>query len=256
MKKLIITAILCASFIGMSNIELRAQAKSEDPKFADTEAILGNYGFKNGFDASIIPTSPLAQLSIIAMGKYGAIEGEPLIDTAEEFITASYYSTIKVDAKAQAAIDKELPKGKAGALRLGAMWYLKYLGSDGCKTAIKLIMEESNVTRGEIISYYEAALKNKINNTPINKPVMGKQFTKEEEAMLKKLLSDFINAPTQETARAMYLFYMSMAESNQYKIEPMNEFFYNVSSTASNILLLYIIQEINNTSRGGGDSYY
>ncbi|MCB1174742.1 MAG: hypothetical protein KDK39_14325 [Leptospiraceae bacterium] len=86
------------------------------------------------------------------------------IDSQEEFITAVYYSPIQISPAAQSAIDRELPKGKEGALKLGAMWLKKSVDENTDSTsgkytkALAIIQEKSGVSQSEILSYYRRSI--------------------------------------------------------------------------------------------------
>jgi len=56
---------------------------------------------------------------------YGEIEKKANIDTPEEFLTATYFSPIKIDRTKETQINMILPRNKEGALKLCAMWLKK-----------------------------------------------------------------------------------------------------------------------------------
>jgi len=97
--------------------------------------------------------------------QFGRIEGAINIDTPEEFITAAYYSPVEISASARAAINRELPQGREGALRLGAMWLKKSAelpqNAGAYQRALSMIMQRSGVSAQEIRDYYVRTMTDK-----------------------------------------------------------------------------------------------
>jgi hypothetical protein len=96
-----------------------------------------------------------------------SIEGmKDLIDTPEEFITASFYNDIPVVKEARDIIQKELPQGKTGALRLASLWLKKNAEDENnyrkYRTAINIIKKKSDLSNREIKNYYDRAIENEI----------------------------------------------------------------------------------------------
>ena len=234
MKKIIIT-ILC---ICLADIPLMAEVR-----LMNTTNILRNYGFKNGnFDS----TADVAlETAIDANVKYGSIEEDDFIDTTEEFLTATYYSPIKITPKAQAAIDKELPKGREGALRLGAMWLIKLAEEPEndlqYKKAIDMICAQSNVTRAEIDKYYAEAIRKKIYETPIDKVL-----TKDEQAQVRELFLAYMLNPTDKRMNEEFLKYVirlkfSTFPSSFKKVEPSLKFVEKISPSLSLYMRIFLV---------------
>ena len=217
MKKIIIT-ILC---ICLADIPLMAEIR-----LMNTTNVLKNYGFKDG--EFRLGEDPIYKLPFKARVEYGKIEEEASVDTQEEFLTAAYYSPIKIEYKAQAAIDKELPKGREGALRLGAMWLIKLAEKpeNGLqyKKAIDMICAQSNVTRAEIDKYYAEAIRKKIYETPINSPV-----TKDEANQARELLLTYTLTPTEKNIRQFLGYQLQLALDDKNKSTALTSFVDKVS---------------------------
>lgn len=176
-------------------------------RLMDMNNILRNYGFKEGCFYLDINT-PDNKLPFIVRAQFGAIEKDACIDTAEEFVTAAYYSPISISPKAQAAIDKELPKDSEGAKRLGAMWMRKIAeypeNSANYNKAIDLICSKSNVTRTEITAYYAIAIEKLIFET--GKKHLGGLYSQKElkDGGLKPIVDYYLN-PTEDNLNKIAL---------------------------------------------------
>lgn len=171
--------------------------------------ILKNYGFKNGvFKRS---ANPVNKLDFNAQMKYGALEKTVTIDTPAEFLTAAYYSPIKISYKAQTAINSELPKGKTGAMRLASMWLTKMAENPEkaakYKKALDIIMKKSGVNKYQIAKYYAKSMERKIYAMPLGEPL-----TPTEQNKVKNLLLAYMVKPTKANARAFksYKFKLGM----------------------------------------------
>lgn len=109
-----------------------------------------------------------------------SIEGiKDLLDTQEEFITASFYYKMPVISEVSEIIEKELPQGKTGALRLASLW-LKKSAEDRdnygkYKIAINIIKNKSKLSDGEIKNYFNKAIENEIQK--ITTENLGAQYT-------------------------------------------------------------------------------
>ena len=104
------------------------------------------------------------------------IEGmKSLVGMPEESIMASYYSQQQVAIEVRSIIEKELPRGKTGALRLAAMWRKRMAedrpGSGRYIVALAIIKEKSGLSNREIDAYYIHAMENEI------RKITGEYFT-------------------------------------------------------------------------------
>jgi hypothetical protein len=98
---------------------------------------------------------------------FSSIEGmKDLLDTPEEFITASFYDNVPVVNEAREIIENELPRGKIGALRLTSIWLKKSAENrenyGKYRIAITIIKKKSELSDGEIQNYYNKAMENEI----------------------------------------------------------------------------------------------
>jgi hypothetical protein len=203
--KLIAAAVLLTLWPVFSTTGAEANPGAGDVRLMNVNNVLRNYGFENGVFNSV--GKPVKKIDPMTEIEYGSIEDKSNIDTPEEFITAVYYSPIKIDQKAQAAIDRELPKGKTGALRLAAMWYFKIAeypeNREKYMSAINLVLKmakekhQVSVTLSDARKFYEEAIKEKIYATPLGAPL-----TADEQKKVKELLLAYMLEPGERTQRA------------------------------------------------------
>lgn len=157
--------------------------------------ILKNYGFREGVYNS--GDSANCKFNLLTQSTYGKIEEGASIDTAEEFLTAAYYSPIKIEYKAQAVIDKELPKGKEGALKLTTMWLKKCAEEDACdgaQKAIDIIKTKSGLNDTDIRNYFVAAIEKEA--LAQGKKYLGKYYSNDELKYVVKPLIEYYMNPT------------------------------------------------------------
>jgi len=192
---LILTSALMIFCAGIYQQHL--QARGSDVRLLDVNRILKSYGFKGG-EISFASNSPVHKLDFLSQMTYGAIEETGAIDTAEEFITAVYYSPIELSASAKKSILAELPEGKTGALRLAAMWLKKRAEEDGTGyiKAIEIIKEKSGITESEINTFFAAAIEKEVMKQ--GKVYLGKYYSGDKlKDAVRPLVEYYIN-PTKE----------------------------------------------------------
>lgn len=164
MKRIMIFTAALILAVGMHCII----SAREEERLADMNKILTAYGcVKNGkfiFGAYVV-----TKVSLVGnIDDISQIEGmKDLLDTPEEFITASYYSHANVIKEVHEILQKELPPGKIGGLRLASMWLKKSAeereNHEKYTTAINIIKEKSGISDREINSYFNKAIENEIN---------------------------------------------------------------------------------------------
>ena len=152
----------------------------EEERIADIKKILTAYGcIKNGkynYGAYVVTkVSLLGNIDDISQ-----IEGmKELLDTSEEFITASYYSQVSVIKEMREIMQKELPPGKIGGLRLASMWLKKsaedrdYHGK--YTVVINIIKKKSELSDKNIRNYFNKAIENEIHKIAVDN--IGALFT-------------------------------------------------------------------------------
>ncbi|OHD65545.1 MAG: hypothetical protein A2176_03050 [Spirochaetes bacterium RBG_13_51_14] len=165
-KNVTISRCLLPALIALSAITAPAAAH-EAERLPDINKVLAAYGcIENGkynYGAYVVTKASL----LGDPDNISHIEGmKDLLDTPEEFITASYYRDLPVMSEMRIIIDTELPRGKIGALRLASMWlkkcaedrdnYGKYM------VAVNIIKEKSELSDKEFRSYFNKAIENKI----------------------------------------------------------------------------------------------
>ncbi len=154
-------------------------AAMPEVRLMNVNNVLSAYGMTQGFvrGSPIIRNIPFSR-----MVEFGPIENNPSIDTPEEFITAAFYSPIEVSASARAAINRELPQGREGALRLGAMWLKKSAempqNAGAYQRALSMIMQRSGVSEREIREYYVRIMTDTINAA--GQRYLGRYYTREQ----------------------------------------------------------------------------
>jgi hypothetical protein len=172
MRKLFFTAVLLCA---LSVILPATLAADENPRMINIQPVIKAYGFQNGkFSAG---SSIIEELPFEVQENVGSIEGDEIIDTPEEFVTAAWLSPVKIEVKdpnAMAVINKELPPGKEGALKLCSMWMEKRavmrisLPEDSSKkekmakydAIINTLMQRQGITENELKAYYLLAIIN------------------------------------------------------------------------------------------------
>jgi len=123
----------------------------------DQGALLRAYGFTNGqFNTS---SSLIDTIDMDVLGSASAIEGQEFnIDSAIEFFTAARYGGVRVTPSSRRVVDRELPRGREGDLKLGAAWLEKLQRRDtsqeSCNRALAFISGRSGVGVSEIRDYY------------------------------------------------------------------------------------------------------
>ncbi len=198
-KQFITLFVFCAALMTF------ALPAGAEVRLVDTGRVLSAHGFKDGrFDPG---ADPIAIIDVKSHQNFGSIEKTAsFLDTAEEFITAAYYSPIQVPASARAAIDRELPRGKEGALRLGSMWLRKTAehpeNKAGYRKALDLIASKSSVTMNEINTYYAGAIEKEI--LAKGRSRLGRFYSYNElkNTVLRPVVEYYIN-PTEENLRRM-----------------------------------------------------
>lgn len=162
------------------------------PVMTDIEGTLNGMGFKNGiFEAS---RAGEFQLDPGFERQIGALEGDYTLDTSEEFLTAAYYSLDRLPEAVRRGLLAGFPAGREGGLRLCAMWLFKIAErpsvADGCRKAVRTIMDKSTLSANDVTDYYEAAIRNKIDGTPMP------SLSAWEQDMLRKALALYLLDPT------------------------------------------------------------
>jgi len=178
----------------------------------NTNQVLTNYGFKDGsYDYTSSLISRIHPLQRIQVGK---IEDSSLLDTPEEFLTATYFSPIKItNVSAKKKIASEMPHNKEGVLKLTAMWLRKGIEKKAnikaYTNAINLIKTKAkkkysiNVTNREIYAFYNNAIEKKIITTAT------KYFRKTAYASKSKVIA---------TTKPLIAYYQNPTTANFDKI--------------------------------------
>ncbi len=205
-----------------------SSATGSEVRLMDTSSILRNYGFANGrFDIyEAMAITP--EMDSRVRTSFGAIEGKANIDSAEEFISAAYYSSIQISTRAQSAIKKELPQGKEGALRLASMWLRKRAehpeNRSGYMSALNIIMNRSRISMNEITDYYAASIEKEI--VAKGKRRLGDRYSERElkNTVLRPIINYYVN-PTDENLKNISRFghnfryemdfYLTLGDLNQ-----------------------------------------
>lgn len=204
MKKISFLFTRLAAVIIMLAPDAVQSGSMTDVRLMNSSSIFKSCGYTNGVFEASIPNETKSELNFNDENDISLIEGNSSIDTAEEFITAVYYSPIKLSASAKKSILAELPEGKTGALRVAAMWFFKIAESpenrEKYMNAVNLVLKMSNekhgvsVTVSEARKFYEEAIREKIYSTPLGKPL-----TVEEQKKVKELLLAYMLEPGERT---------------------------------------------------------
>jgi hypothetical protein len=170
--------------------------------------VLRYSGFRNGiFNAG---ADPVGMLDVNAHQSFGSVEGtNGFVDTPEEFITAAYYSPVEVSAGARAAINRELPQGREGALRLGAMWLKKGAelphNAAAYQRALGMIMQRSGVSAQEIRDYYVRTMTETIHAA--GQRFLGRYYTREQlvNTVCRPIVEYYSNPTTSNYTRLVQM---------------------------------------------------
>jgi len=159
---------IAALILALAASRTAALIAEEKERLADINLILTAYGcIKNGkYDYGAYVVTKVSLLGNI--DDISQIEGmRDLLDTQEEFITASYYSHANVIEEVREILETELPPGKIGGLRLASMWMKKSAedrnNQGKYKTAITIIKERSKLSDSEIKNYFDKAIEHEGN---------------------------------------------------------------------------------------------
>ena len=128
---ILIAGIISVNLLGTSSESFPERSRgvahaAEEPRLwgqADTTNVLTYYGFKNGNFS--VKNDHVQMLNITDENNMGNIEKSSALDTAEEFLTAAYFTPVDIKPSAKARIEKHLPKTKEGVLKLCNLWKLK-----------------------------------------------------------------------------------------------------------------------------------
>jgi len=179
-----------------------AQSKTpgEEIKLPDIKKVMSAYEFKNGeFNTS---NKFVSEVMVDDETTIGVIENDTIIDSSEEFVTAAFFSQVKIPKNSQSIVDKEFPKNELGAKRLCALWLKKTAEYPENRTkymnAIAIVKEKAKEQYGAEISdesireYYAEAMRKKIYGTPI------KLLTKDEQEKVRELLLAYFIDPSEK----------------------------------------------------------
>ena len=134
-------------------------------RLMNVQNLLSAYGFKNGVFQK--GHSSINKIDFFEAENYASLEGDKnIIDTPAEFLTAVYYSPIKITPAAQAIVNKELPQGQEGALRLCDMWLRKKaegnMSCSSCDNAVRLIMTKAELNKDQVIAHFKESIEKEV----------------------------------------------------------------------------------------------
>jgi len=151
-----IKAQLMAALMGLSFCA-HSVALNAGNSAVDVPGVLRALGFPGGvFD----PVNAMDyQFDPAIEAKVGRFDRDAAVDTAEELLTALFYSPAAVGNKTRESIERLLPPGREGALRLCSLWLLKSADTPAhgarYREAVRYIGERSKLQAGEILDFYE-----------------------------------------------------------------------------------------------------
>ena len=170
-----ITKTLAVAVFCLTLLATQSFGEKDETRMIDKVKLFNTMGFKKGFSPieKIVSNATMNDENGIT-----TIEGDAdLIDTPEEFVTALYYSPIEIkDISIRKALQKELPQGKEGALRLCAMWLEKAVATrfgnqtneekkkliDNYDLIIKTLIKKQKLSQTEVDKYYKTAVVKQI----------------------------------------------------------------------------------------------
>jgi len=202
----------------------------EEPRLINRELIYKSLGMKNGkFDKN-----HKAVFFINGEPKKGIekLEGnKSKIDTENEFLTMLFNNrneTLTMSPKAADVINKEIPTGKTGFLRISSMWLLGFAEKPTSKAnnykVLTFLSKYSGASIKEMEQYYAKAVKIKIRETNISS-YKGVFLTNKEKQKVKQLLYNYMVKP-------------SNMNSNKYK--NYKQYLLSINIKKSNLLTKWI----------------
>jgi hypothetical protein len=165
-KKLSLLVWVLPMFLAVSAIPHQTRT-GETERLPDTNKILAAYGCieKGKYNYGVYVVTKVSLLG--DPDNISFTEGmKELLDTPEEFITASFYYNPPVMIEVREIIERELPRGKIGGLRLASLWLKKSAedrdNSPKFAVAINIIRKKSGLTDAAIHEYFIRAMENEI----------------------------------------------------------------------------------------------
>lgn len=219
MKKIAISAIFILGFILLSKNALICAAGDE--RFADVDKILTAYGcLENGqyTYGSYIVTKAKIFDSNYDISSIERIKN--LLDTPEEFITVSYLKNLQVIEEVRGIIQNELPRDKAGALRLSSMWLKKNAeypeNATSYQKVVDIIKNDCGLTDGEKKDYFAKAVENEVLKQ--GNAYLGKWYSPQQlkEDICKPIIEYYID-PTQSNKDKIVTMGVQLIKENQNK---------------------------------------
>ncbi len=199
MKYLISSIIITATILSISSFG-DLSARNNEVRLMNVNRILKSCGFDKGLfkntNKIVDKVDMTDSYNICTLDK-----DSDTIDTKAEFLTAAYDNINILPRKAQRIINRELPKGKTGAMRLASLWLQKKAENPEkaarYNKALNIIMKKTGVNKYQISRFYAKSMKRKIYAMPLGEPL-----TPTEQKKAKTLLLDYMVKPTRANARA------------------------------------------------------
>jgi hypothetical protein len=158
------TFLLIITAIFLSALLLADDWADTEAVFINTDRAMKGYGFSDG---KLKTTADIVNKIDEGIAKdVGSFENSEKLDSEEEFLSAAFYSTLKVEKpEMQKIITEELSVGSNGGRKLGAMWLKKRVDmGKPYDTALSYIEKQSNLTREQLLTYYRAAISSHIDS--------------------------------------------------------------------------------------------
>lgn len=144
----------------------------------------------------------------------GAFADSPGIDTAEEFLTALFYSSVlPSDNEKKEIVLQQLSEGSAGARKIAALWFKKRADkSESFEKAIAWIVVKSSVSRDSLFYFYREAISETISKKAalLLKDAPYEYFTIPSEIISSKKREHIVKVITD--------YYIDPVSSNEQKL--------------------------------------
>jgi hypothetical protein len=175
----------------VASVAFPASGDERRSRFPDTGCLMRLFGFPGGRYDPV--SAGDMQLDYEIESRVGRTEGDPSLDTAEEFITTAYFSMASLPESNRREFEAELSGSGDGALRLCSMWLFRMAEYPANATAyrevISLIRKKTAIADGAIVDHYADALAGRLDSLRIA------GLDREEEERFRQLVLMYMMDP-------------------------------------------------------------
>lgn len=237
-----IKSTVAIAFIAMSlSTAPTSVTAEEEERLADISALLTVYRcMEKGtyhYGSPVVTKVSLGEFS----DGISQIKGmKNLLDTPEEFITAAYYSYMDVMNEMKVVIQKELPPGRTGALRVASMWLKKCAENRGsCEkygAAIDLIKEKSAVSEQSIHDYFGKAIENEVRKLAAAQCPAGMTQKGVYDEICRPIIA-YYNLPDNATEKNLVIAGVKLFNENGRKAEVFSSVIFKLNANFAAVII-------------------